>query len=350
MSVITHYKSVMATHPSTPLQLVSLLGNFRKFWYQASWAERLMIQLATVVAQTRVVHGGRHRAIRCHCMVFNASGGPAALCLPRPLDEDSMYRVILAGRVTDTQRHHVRHRLHEVREATVRRLLRFYARNNHLYGGVAVDWDAVNRIDTNRAEFVRDRIFVEELDILTTTISDRIERDQESIVSNADNERPCTEAEECVVLERNVIFIPEEEAPLLPDVLPSGKPIFKVYHSTNFGADDDGYWMLKCMPTSSRPYGRGHPAEKRKVHVSRRDCVRYYSLLSSRRFAQDKTYMLTAFDRLAMQKMNIHTSITCLRTPAVFEDYHKISSSDLHRALLDKELRRRGAATTNSAT
>ena len=132
--------------------------------FAASWAELLMTQLATVVAQTRVMRGGHHRAIRSHCMVFDASDCPAATCLPRRLDEDSSYRVILAGSFTDAQTSAIRH-MHDVRESVVRELLQFYKRNNCFYGEVEIDEEVLQMIGTNPAEIVPDRVYVEEVDI-----------------------------------------------------------------------------------------------------------------------------------------------------------------------------------------
>lgn len=48
-----------------------------------------MTQLVNVVAQTRVMRGGRYRAIPSHCIVFDATPGPPATMLPRRIDADN---------------------------------------------------------------------------------------------------------------------------------------------------------------------------------------------------------------------------------------------------------------------
>ena len=119
------------------------------------------------------------------------------------------------------------------------------------------------------------------------------------------------------------------------------KPTFRVHHSGRFAADGS---IEAKMHLHLFPFGRGHPDEKRAVPVSRRECVRYYAMLSARRFAQDKTYLLTTFDRLAVQNMLTQTSITCLRNPQIFYGYDAITSEELGDALMHNELRRRGRA------
>jgi hypothetical protein len=61
---------------------------------EANWIETVMIQLATVVAQTRVMRGGHHRSIRSHCMVFDATLGPPATLLPSRVDRNGSYKVV----------------------------------------------------------------------------------------------------------------------------------------------------------------------------------------------------------------------------------------------------------------
>ncbi len=52
------------------------------------------------------------------------------------------------------------------------------------------------------------------------------------------------------------------------------------------------------------PYGEGHPGKNRKVSVSVQECVKHYLRLSSRRFPQDETFPLTAFDIISRKKSN----------------------------------------------
>jgi hypothetical protein len=70
--------------------------------------------------------------------------------------------------------------------------------------------------------------------------------------------------------------------------------------------------------------------------------MRHYALLSSRRFAQDATFMLTAFARLSLEKMYTLTSVKCKRFPSLFHDYETITHVDLAAALVNNERKQRG--------
>jgi hypothetical protein len=96
------------------------------------------------------------------------------------------------------------------------------------------------------------------------------------------------------------------------------------------------------------PFGRGHPGEKRRVSVSLKECIKYYTMLNSRRFAEDELFVLVAFDRIAMQNMYTQTSFRCRRFPHLFQDYDTIDTSALAKVLLDNERRRQGCRVPRS--
>ncbi len=76
-------------------------------------------------------------------MVFDATLGPPATILPRRVDQDGTYNVILAGSMTNAQNEQVR-KQHSVRGSTVRGLLRCFKANNHLFKNVAVDEGSID--------------------------------------------------------------------------------------------------------------------------------------------------------------------------------------------------------------
>lgn len=77
---------------------------------------------------TRIMRGGRYRAIRSHCMVFDSTPGPPATLLPRRIDRESPLKVVLAGPFTTAQSDRIR-KLHQVRGAIVTSLLAFFKQN-----------------------------------------------------------------------------------------------------------------------------------------------------------------------------------------------------------------------------
>lgn len=102
-----------------------------------------MTQLVSVIAITRVMRGGAHRAIRCHCLAFDATPGPPAMLLSTPMRGVTSYRVVMAGPFTSIQQARVR-KMHRVRRVRVEDLLRFYRIHNSLYAHVAVDCSQVD--------------------------------------------------------------------------------------------------------------------------------------------------------------------------------------------------------------
>ncbi|ETL45688.1 hypothetical protein L916_04262, partial [Phytophthora nicotianae] len=90
------------------------------------------------------------------------------------------------------------------------------------------------------------------------------------------------------------------------------------------------------------PYGRGHPGKPRHVPVALNACVRYYSLLSTRRFAEDELFMLASFDYLSIHRMYTQVALKCQRNPTMFEPYGDITESALIETLNEKEPRRQG--------
>jgi hypothetical protein len=94
------------------------------------------------------------------------------------------------------------------------------------------------------------------------------------------------------------------------------------------------------------PFGRGHPGEHRSVPVSLRECIKYYTTLRSRRFAEDELFVLVAFDRIAMQNMYSQTSFRCQRLAQRFDGYETIDTDSLAKVLLNNERRRWGGSTS----
>jgi hypothetical protein len=118
------------------------------------------------------------------------------------------------------------------------------------------------------------------------------------------------------------------------------QPQFLVRHSNQF-ARKDKVLFARMFPHLF-PYGRGHPGEQRQVPVSFDACIRYYSQLSTRKFAEDELFMLVSFDYISLQKMYTQVALKCQRNPALFEPYSDITEEALLQALNDNEQRRQG--------
>jgi hypothetical protein len=298
--------------------------------------ERLMTQLVSVVAVTRVMRGGCHRAIRSHCLTFDATPGPPATMLPSRMDGKSAYRVVLAGPFTTAQQARTR-KMNRVRRAVVEDLLRFYRTNNPLYADVPVD---CSRLEEDE---VPDGILYEERD--ADVEADDMDVEGERVGGASDRDATVREDE---VMERRVVFVSDvrevstEGSPSVVEQYggTSSTPQFLVRHSSRFTSRSNELFA-QIFPHLF-PHGRGHPGEERQVPVSLEACIRHYSMLSSRRFAQDELFLLIAFDHISLQKMYTQVALKCKRNPSAYARYGDVSEGDLADALREKELRRQG--------
>jgi hypothetical protein len=304
----------------------------------------MMTQLVSVIGLTRVMRGGSHRSIRSHCMAFDATPGPPATLLPRSLDKLSAYKVVLAGSITDQQLRTIRN-LHTVRGSKVESLLRFYKAKNHFYANVSVACADTSGYSDRR---VADTLFNFN-DSAASDVVEHVDEDQSRVGVKNDLKVLDSTKDECEMIERSVVFVndmgarPNAGSSIyeLPTPTSSGERRFVVQHSSSISRDDDGCIYAKMFPHLF-PYGRGHPGEEREIPVSQEACIKYYSMLSSRQFAQDETFMLVAFDRLSTQKMFMQISLTCKRHPGLFHGYEAITHDQLSGALRRNELRLQG--------
>ncbi|OWZ02958.1 hypothetical protein PHMEG_00025393, partial [Phytophthora megakarya] len=270
--------------------------------------ERFLTQLVSVVAFTRVMRGGKHRCIRSHCMAFDATPCPPVCMLPRSICNESTYRVVLAGEMTELQNAKIR-KMHQIRQETVKKCLTFYKTENHFFSNIVVDTDTFEG-NSDRWGQVNKDIF---------SVADAF--DEQSI--DAEGEAPTSNS----VVE----FTGEEDE----------ERRFLVRHSSRFSKDENGELYGRMFPHLF-PFGRGHPGDERKYPVSHEECVRHYLLLSSRRFAEDELFSFVAFDRVGVEKMYLQTALRCSRAPNLFDGFHEISEAELKDALEVNEERRQG--------
>lgn len=303
--------------------------------------ERLMTQTVSIVSVTRVMRGGAHRAIRSHCLVFDATPGPPATLLPIPVDNVSSYRVVLAGPFTTEQQARVR-QMHRVRRQVVDDVLCFYRRHNVLYNHVVINCSNIP------IDVVAENLILKDTEADLEATDMDAEHDRVGGVS--DNSRSNVDTD---VIESRLVFISDDHDVSTQDAPPLERyersrqrtlqPQFLVRHLSQF-AQQDMTFLARMFPHLF-PYGRGHPGEPRHVPVGLNTCIRHYAMLSSRRFAEDEIFMLASFDYLSVQKMYTQLALKCQRNPTIFEPYSDITESALVKALNEKELQRQGRTT-----
>jgi len=299
--------------------------------------ERWMTQTVSVVAATRVMRGGAHRSIRSHCLVFDATPGPAATLLPIPVDSITSYRVVLAGPFTTEQQAHVR-QMHHVRREVVDDVLRFYCEHNAFYESVTV-----NCCDL-QSDVVAETLIFQDGDANLEVSDMDAEHDRVGGVSEINMSSTETD-----VVERRIVFISDDHEVSTQntpshDSQSAPQPQFLVRHSSQFAQKDKTYFAR--MFPHLFPYGRGHPGEQRHIPVSLDACIRYYGQVSTRKFAEDELFLLASFDYLSIQKLYTQVALKCQRKPTLFEPYSDITEEELMAALNRKELRRQGRTTS----
>ncbi|KAE8910958.1 hypothetical protein PF003_g5731 [Phytophthora fragariae] len=299
----------------------------------ATLPERLITQPVSVVAVTRVMRGGAHRSIRSHCLAFDCTPGPTTTLQPIQPDRISTYRVVMAGPFTSEQQARVR-KMHRIRRQVVDDLLRFYKQHNPLYASVSIADSSHLSTDG-----VAENVIFEDPDANAEVGDIDVENDRVGGVSEND---AC--AAESDVVERRVVFVSDDCEVTTQHARvatsPSVEPQFLVRHSTQFATKDKDLYA-RMLPHLF-PYGRWHPGDERHVHVSRDSCIRHYSQLSSRRFAEDELFMVASFDHLSAEKLFTNVAVKLQRDPARFASYSDVTEHALLNALPTKERRRHG--------
>lgn len=163
----------------------------------------------------------------------------------------------------------------------------------------------------------------------STRVVERVDDDETRV--GAENEQPHGKME-TKMIESSMVFI--NEASTRPDNLSnvtelaatttSSERRFLVRNSSKFTRDSDGSIYTKMFPQRVL-FGRDQPGEERTVSVSQEACITYYSMHSSRHFAEKETFLLVAFDLLSTQNMIMQISLTCTRHPDLFGGYEAIT-------------------------
>ncbi|ETK78393.1 hypothetical protein L915_15559, partial [Phytophthora nicotianae] len=257
--------------------------------------ERLMTQLTIVVAMTRVMRGGYHRCIRSHCIAFDCTPGPPVTQLPRSLEDVVSYRVVLVGDFTAAQLEQVR-KLHRIRNGAVRDLFAFYKINNHLYAEIA-ESDPTENSEYTDADL--EAAFVEYVPDDEGSIDGEMDREQQNIRGESDAWRVMCKTNECSVLERRIgltnagtpVAVRELSVLSQADRNKEREREFEVRSSSFFANDISGTLLARIFPDLF-PVGCGHPGEQRHVKVSVQECIKYYTMLSERQFAEDALFTL----------------------------------------------------------
>jgi hypothetical protein len=310
--------------------------------------ERFLTQLVNISTMTRVMRGGRHRCIRSHYVAFDCTPAPPVTLLPRSLSDVSSFRVVMVGDFTDPQLQKVK-QMHRIRGKHVRALFEFYKENNSFYSDAIYDvhsmWDF---IDAGLAE----QLILEHIEDEGGVVEGALCSEHENVRGQSDAWREISELDELSVVERRIGLSDASQVLLSRDhevaacsgaasAASADGRAFLIKRSNQLATEASGDLFAKIFPHLF-PYGHGHPGELRQVRVSFQECIKHYTMLSSRQFAEDELFTLVAFDRISMQNMYVQNSIRCQRFPEMYRGYESIGADELGKALLEKEQRLQG--------
>ncbi|GMF13141.1 unnamed protein product [Phytophthora lilii] len=234
--------------------------------------------------------------------------------------------------------------MHRIRNRLVRDTFAFYKANNHLYVSVK---ESEHVPGSECTDEVVEAAFVERMADPDGKLDEAMNKEQESVRGESDAWRVLCGTNECCILERRIGFA-DNGAPVQarghPAVAQGGaakEREFEARRSNYFANDISGSLLARAF-LNLFPFGRGHPGEDRRVKVSVQECVKYYTMLSERQFAEDELFTLVAFDKISLMNMYIQNHICCHRFPHLLEGYDTLSTDQLSKALLENERRRQG--------
>jgi len=96
------------------------------------------------------------------------------------------------------------------------------------------------------------------------------------------------------------------------------------------------------------PFGRGHPAEKRKNRVSVLECIKHYLSLGSRKFAQHHQFLAVAFDKISLGNMYMANYLQCKKNSNNKTQIAKVTNAELAHFLIDKTSSNKQCATVSN--
>jgi hypothetical protein len=162
--------------------------------------ERIMTQLVTIGAMTRVMRGGCHRCIRSHCIAFDCTPGPPVTLLPRSISEVSEFRVAIVGELTEAQMEKVKG-LHQIRTRMLSGAYDFYTRNNNFYSDVSRN-DAVLTGDIDYELF--EHLILEHIADEADVVDDSVREELENVRGHSDGWHVMNAHDELSIVERRI--------------------------------------------------------------------------------------------------------------------------------------------------
>ncbi len=102
--------------------------------------------------------------------------------------------------------------------------------------------------------------------------------------------------------------------------------VLDVQQLGNFVPFSDPNLFAKLFPHLF-PFGYGHPGAERKVEVSLEQCIKHYLSIYSRRFAQDDTFPLIAFDIVSRKRAMGQNSLMCKINPKEMANCESVTAA-----------------------
>ena len=277
------------------------IGLLPEALFNSTDIEHSLCATVNVAMRSTTMRSGQNAALNSHSICFDAQPGPLITTLPRSFD-DLEFKVVMAGTFSETQIHKVR-KIYEVRVDRLQALLHWYcdpSNMNSLYEEVTVK---VHSDILNECNACHDSLFENYSDFDTSAIQ-----------NDCDSNANITQLTQVDVIENNSVFVSTNELNAA-DTVSSLRKKYKTFQAKfsniiSHSAEKDGTLFARVFPQLF-PFGRGHPGEKRKSKVGILSCVRKYLLLYHKRFAKNSSFIMFAFNRIALQRTFLSTYVYC---------------------------------------
>ena len=302
--------------------------------YDSTWVEHAVCAPKNLIGFTRTIHPGMHNALIAHVVVIDASPGPVAISLPRPLQEGGVSGIIFSDILNDIQQKKARS-VHQFRHSQVTGLMNFY-------------FDRKNVQNPNFAYIRQNDEFEMPCDddnvpsgLITIRQGSKKKMNEEMssvarddmAFSNGDNSGHEVHAN-CVLI--------DDEPSLGEERYEAAAKYHSVYtplERGSFSRDSCGKTLSQMFPELF-PFGCGHPDSERRVRVSFHACIKRYLLCASKRFAQHPTFAMASFDQISKMKAFVNTSIQIkCKSASDIEAINAVQSKDLENFLQMDQIR-----------
>jgi hypothetical protein len=284
-----------------------------------SQAEIRMVTKASTTAVIHLVGRSNGRGVlRTHTMTWKAEPKPAALMLPRELDNQD-FMVVFSG-ATEADKQQAKDRYLKVRRECIQAAIDFLLKKSAAYQGLRKNIQAI-------ADMTDDTI-------LNDLVSD--EGIDGNIINDALNDAERVEHANNAETTSGLFNLlpPEIRNMSVQNIASTGHSAnsCRVIHSNQILNENDQFFYSSAFPELF-PYGIGTPNDDRRVKVSVEAGLGHLLRIHDRRFAQHPYFTLVAFDIIAKRQGKNRLVLNLKYSPSIALNSISVTSEQMHNVI-----------------